>query len=328
MADKFVRASGQLVTPKDDSKIYNHIFGTGLFSLPTITYSGTTLHVTAFDGIVQGHDFHFDEQDVAATLGSTTSAATLYLYADFNLLASPILSLKTAFSEPSYSDDLNASGTHQTMLLASYTATLSAVTGVTVSSSINLMQTSVAEKVDTIISEQASGVACNYNAGDFFLYNGKLYRAKSTFSNVTLTDSNISTYGEVQSQTAINTLNEGLTVKDITSQLGAPSGMKVVEIGNILYINIAGTKVEDVRQWRIPQKYCSSLGNVRFSGIATQGINGTGSTVGLPALLAYPGKDSASEDTSLMSVTVINTSWKWQGISSGYYIFASAVIPL
>ena len=130
------------------------------------------------------------------------------------------------------------------------------------------------------------------------------------------------------SQTAINTLNEGLTVKDIASQLGAPSGMKVVEIGNILYINIAGTKVEDVRQWRVPQKYCSSLGNVRFSGIATQSINNTGSTVGLPALLAYPGKDSASGDTSLMSVTVINTSWKWQGISSGYYIFASAVIPL
>ena len=130
------------------------------------------------------------------------------------------------------------------------------------------------------------------------------------------------------SQTAINTLNEGLTVKDITSQLGAPSGMKVVEIGNILYINIAGTKVEDVRQWRVPQKYCSSLGNVRFSGIATQSPNNTGSTVGLPALLAYPGKDSASEDTSLMWVTVINTSWKWQVISSGYYIFASAVIPL
>ena len=130
------------------------------------------------------------------------------------------------------------------------------------------------------------------------------------------------------SQTAINTLNEGLTVKDIASQLGAPSGMKVVEIGNILYINIAGTKVEDVRQWHIPQKYCSSLGNVRFSGIATQSKNDTGSTVGLPALLAYPGKDSASEDTSLMWVTVINTSWKWQGISSGYYIFASAVIPL
>ena len=130
------------------------------------------------------------------------------------------------------------------------------------------------------------------------------------------------------SQTAINTLNEGLTVKDITSKLRVPSGMKVVKIGNILYINIAGTKVEDVRQWRVPQKYCSSLGNVRFSGIATQSINDTGNIIGLPALIAYPGKDSASGDTSLMSVTVINTSWKWQAISSGYYIFASVVIPL
>lgn len=139
-------------------------------------------------------------------------------------------------------------------------------------------------------------------------------------NNIATNTNNIAT-----NTSAINTLNEGLTVKDITSQLGAPSGMKVVEIGNILYINIAGTKVEDVRQWRVPQKYCSSLGNVRCSGIATQSTTETSSAVGLPALLAYPGKDSGSD---LIWVTVINSSWRWQMISSGYYIFASAVIPL
>ena len=142
-------------------------------------------------------------------------------------------------------------------------------------------------------------------------------------NNIATNTNNIAT-----NTSAINTLNEGLTVKDITSQLGAPSGMKVVEIGNILYINIAGTTVENVRQWRIPKKYCSSLGNVRFSGIATQNPDASSNAVGLPALLSYPGKDSASEDANSIWVTVINTSWKWQWILSGYYIFASTVIPL
>jgi len=220
--------------------------------------------------------------------------------------------------------------------------------------------TAIQSQLDAVIKTEDSSAPCTYSAGDFFVYDGKLYKASADFSAVTLTADNISTYAEAQAQTAINalnqslknqidaanekidtntnniatntsainTLNNGLTVKDITSQLGAPSGMKVVEIGNILYINIAGTKVEDVRQWHIPKEYCSSLGNVRFSGIATQSTNDTGNAIGLPALLAYPGKDSASGNTSLMWVTVINTSWRWQVISSRYYIFASAVIPL
>lgn len=151
--DKFVRASEQIVTPTDDSKLYNHIFGTGLFNIPTLTYSGSNIHVTSFDGIVQGHDFHFDEQDVSAALGSSSTASTFYLYADFNLNSSPILSLRTASSMPSYSDDMNGSGTHQVIQIGSYTATSTAVASVSAVSTLSIPTASLAARVKAAESD-------------------------------------------------------------------------------------------------------------------------------------------------------------------------------
>lgn len=63
---------------------------------------------------------------------------------------------------------------------------------------------------DQIIKAEDSSTPCSYSAGDFFVYDGKLYKASADFSSVTLTADNISTYAEAQTQTAINALNQSL----------------------------------------------------------------------------------------------------------------------
>ena len=63
---------------------------------------------------------------------------------------------------------------------------------------------------DQTIKAEDSSTPCSYSAGNFFVYDGKLYKASADFSSVTLTADNISTYAEAQTQTAINALNQSL----------------------------------------------------------------------------------------------------------------------
>ena len=71
---------------------------------------------------------------------------------------------------------------------------------------------------DQTIKAEDSSTPCSYSAGDFFVYDGKLYKASADFSSVTLTADNISQYAEAQTQTAINALNQSLL-----------SGVRIVE---------------------------------------------------------------------------------------------------
>lgn len=57
---------------------------------------------------------------------------------------------------------------------------------------------------DQIIKTEDSSTPCSYSAGDFFVYDGKLYKASADFSSVTLTDENVGQYAEVQTQAAVN----------------------------------------------------------------------------------------------------------------------------
>ena len=63
---------------------------------------------------------------------------------------------------------------------------------------------------DQTIKTEDSSTPCSYSAGNFFVYDGKLYKASADFSSVTLTADNISTYAEAQTQTAINALHQSL----------------------------------------------------------------------------------------------------------------------
>ena len=63
---------------------------------------------------------------------------------------------------------------------------------------------------DQTIKVEDSSTPCSYSAGNFFVYDGKLYKASADFSSVTLTADNISQYAEAQTQTAINALNQSL----------------------------------------------------------------------------------------------------------------------
>ena len=63
---------------------------------------------------------------------------------------------------------------------------------------------------DQTIKTEDSSTPCSYSAGNFFVYDGKLYKASADFSSVTLTADNISQYAEAQTQTAINALNQSL----------------------------------------------------------------------------------------------------------------------
>lgn len=64
--------------------------------------------------------------------------------------------------------------------------------------------TAIQSQLDAVIKTEDSSAPCTYSAGDFFVYDGKLYKASADFSSVTLTADNISQYAEVQTQAAVN----------------------------------------------------------------------------------------------------------------------------
>lgn len=91
-------------------------------------------------------------------------------------------------------------------LLSKYSLTQLAGKNQTVQNAL----TGLKQQTDNVITPVDGVSAYSFNNGDFFMFGGVLYRASQTFSNVTLTNDNIATYGTAQTQTALNALNDNL----------------------------------------------------------------------------------------------------------------------
>lgn len=130
---RVLRATGENISPSDDAQLFNKIFREdGLFEDATITSLGADqVSVPALYGILQGREFTNSTETLSVELpGSGT--ATGYIYVRYNLAGSPIGTLESALAPftPTY-EDINSTGTVAEMVIATYTASTSQVTDIT-----------------------------------------------------------------------------------------------------------------------------------------------------------------------------------------------------
>lgn len=131
MATKVIRATGSNVSPADDANLYRQMFPVdGLFADITITLLGANqVSIPAMYGIMEGRDFTTDAMDLNVELPSSES--TGYIIVRFDTTTDDVISVKSELAPytPTY-EDINLSGTVCEMIIATYTANATQVTGI------------------------------------------------------------------------------------------------------------------------------------------------------------------------------------------------------
>ena len=120
---------------------------------------------------------------------------------------------------------------------------------------------------DQTIKTEDSSTPCSYSAGDFFMYDGKLYKASAYFSSVTLTADNISQYAEAQTQTAINALKHrvALNASDI-----ADNASDIADVNNHLE---QGFQIVQAKQDATPSSALTDPAGTGIQLVANQKID-------------------------------------------------------
>lgn len=131
MATKVIRASGSNVSPAEDANLYRQMFPVdGLFADITITSLGANqVSIPAMYGIMEGRDFTTDSMTLSVELPSSDS--TGYIIVRFDTTTDDVISVKSELAPytPTY-EDINLSGTVCEMIIATYTANATQVTGI------------------------------------------------------------------------------------------------------------------------------------------------------------------------------------------------------
>lgn len=131
MATKVIRASGSNVSPAEDANLYRQMFPVdGLFADITISSLGANqVSIPAMYGIMEGRDFTTDAMTLSVELPSSDN--TGYIIVRFDTTTDDVISVKSELAPytPTY-EDINLSGTVCEMIIATYTANATQVTGI------------------------------------------------------------------------------------------------------------------------------------------------------------------------------------------------------
>ena len=132
MSTKVIRATGANVSPSEDARLFRQMFqADGLFYDAEITArGGSQVYIPSLYGILEGRDFTTDPINLNVDLPN--SDGTGYILVRFDTTTDNIISIVSELAPytPTY-EDINAGGTICEMILASYTATPTQVTSVT-----------------------------------------------------------------------------------------------------------------------------------------------------------------------------------------------------
>lgn len=132
MGMKVIRATGSNVSPAEDAKLFRQILPEdGLFNSITITTLGANkVSIPAMYGIMEGRDFTTDAMTLDCELPNSNSSG--YIIVRFDTTTDEVISIKSELTPytPVY-EDINGSGTICEMVIATYTASTTQVTGVT-----------------------------------------------------------------------------------------------------------------------------------------------------------------------------------------------------
>lgn len=127
---RLIRWAGENVSPSDDGRLYEKIFGDGLLQDVTMTPAGAAkINIGPIYGIICGREFTTDAMQINAAL---PSSGTKYgtIYAEIDTSKSSPLSIKTSISQSwtPTRQDINVSGTVAQVAIGWYGATPTAVT--------------------------------------------------------------------------------------------------------------------------------------------------------------------------------------------------------
>ena len=132
MSTKVIRATGANVSPAEDARLFRQMFqADGLFYDTEITArGGSQVYIPSLYGILEGRDFTTDPMNFNVDLPN--SDGTGYILVRFDTATDDIISIVSELAPytPTY-EDINAGGTVCEMLLATYTATPTQVSTVT-----------------------------------------------------------------------------------------------------------------------------------------------------------------------------------------------------
>lgn len=208
---RVVRAAGQNVSPSDDGRLYAQIFSDGLFTDTTFTnLGGNSVQVGAMYGDLCGRDFTIEQMTMTVILPEGEGETTGYIYVEIDTSSDDVISLNSALAPftPTY-EDINTNGAVAQMIIAEYTATAVAVTGVTAVYEKAAASSVKAGSIATVESAQATE---NHSAGDYILLNGQMYLVTASVSvgETFVEGTNITAVSIGDELTA---LNAGLTYK-------------------------------------------------------------------------------------------------------------------
>lgn len=132
MSTKVIRATGANVSPAEDARLFRQMFqADGLFYDAEITArGGSQVYIPSLYGILEGRDFTTDPMNLNVELPN--SDGTGYILVRFDTATDDIISIVSELAPytPTY-EDINAGGTVCEMLLATYTATPTQVSTIT-----------------------------------------------------------------------------------------------------------------------------------------------------------------------------------------------------
>lgn len=131
---RLIRASGETITPSDDGRLISKVLNDGLFGTVTFTVAGGQISLPAFKGVMCGRDFSVDAMTLSPELPVSETSQTGKVIARIDLTqpAGSQLSVVGVLNPYTLTtDDINESGgTLYEMQLATYRATMSGVTSV------------------------------------------------------------------------------------------------------------------------------------------------------------------------------------------------------
>ena len=281
---RVVRAAGQNVSPSDDGRLFDQIFSDGLFTDTTFTnLGGNSVQVGAMYGDLCGRDFTIEQMTLTVTLPEGEGEVTGYIYVEIDTSSDDVITLNSALAPftPTY-EDINTNGAIAQMILAEYTATAVAVTGVT---PVYERAAASAVKAGSIATVESAQATQNHAVGDYILLNGQLYvvTAAVNTGETFVEGTNISAAVIGDTLTA---LNNGLT--NIESYSFTAMGTKMIyvyKMGRLVFIdspydatsapsgqNIIGTLPEKYRPIRLMRSPIANNSNSPwFAQIETDG---------------------------------------------------------
>lgn len=131
MSTKVIRATGSNVSPSEDARLFRQMFkDDGLFEDITISSLGSNqISIPGMYGIMEGRDFTTDPITMNVELPNADGSG--YIIVRFDTTTDEVIEVKSELAPytPTY-EDINASGTVCEMIIATYTANTTQVTGI------------------------------------------------------------------------------------------------------------------------------------------------------------------------------------------------------